>query len=68
MKFQTQQEQDLLKRLTSSTDFKEYLKKLVEDYEKSVESLLMGPASEAEVRRGQARELYLRLKELGLIQ
>lgn len=66
MKFQTQQEQDLLNRLTSSTDFKQYVHKLVEDYEKAVKALLFAPSQDAESRRGEARNLYQQLKDLGL--
>jgi hypothetical protein len=64
MKFVTPQEKDLLNRLTHSPDFKDYVRKLGEDFEKAVETLVLCPPEAAEVNRGVARNLYQLLKDL----
>jgi hypothetical protein len=65
MKFDTSEDQDLLKRLTYNPDFKQYLGKLEEDFEKALNDLLLSPGhQDVEVKRGISRSLYQQLKAL----
>jgi hypothetical protein len=68
MKFQSQDEKDVLARLMLSSDFRYYVKMLGTDYEKAIADLLYGPPDQAESRRGHARALHDQLKSLGVIE
>lgn len=65
MKFTTTEDQELLHRLTFNPDFKHYVRKLEEDYNKAVNDLLFSPGhQDVEVKRGIVRQLHEQLKAI----
>jgi hypothetical protein len=65
MKFELNEDIDLLNRLTSNHDFQHYVRKLEEDYRKALEDLILSPGQQdVEVKRGFARQLHQQLKAL----
>lgn len=66
MKFNTEQDQEVLARLKVNGDFRHYVNMLWGDYKKAVRAALHAPASDADLARGEARCLHEQLKSLGI--